>query len=219
MQTGKTLGQDVYEINVNGSYGKFSEISVLDSAGVLNNKPLVGVNLHYGALDKLNVGISINQALFLAGNLKYQFIGNLESRFASSLGFNAGFNFGAVLFGNFSSYVSVPIYFSYHPSKLISIYLTPRYIATSQYLFSSPNKNTKLGYQRELYRFGGAYGVIIGDRHKVALEVSNFSKDLIHPTQFSVGYLYTFGEKNKPQKKSWLESLFDDISKELGLPL
>jgi hypothetical protein len=195
MQTGRTLGIKKLEVCVNGSSGKFSEISAIDSAGSFDYKPLIGVNLHYGVLKNLNVGVSVNQSTFIGTSMKYQLLGTKQSRFATSLGLNAGFNSGAFLFGNFISFLSVPLYISYHPSNAFSVYLTPRYIATSEYIFASETGSQEIGFNRKIYRIGSSYGIMVGEEHKIAIEVSNFGKALFRPTQISVGYIYTFGEK------------------------
>ena len=143
MQSGRTLGENNVELGINGSYGKYSETSVIDEKGDSDYKPLIAIRGQYGFSRKLDLGVRIDQTKFLGGLIKYQFVGSNKSSFATSIGLEAGFNLGAFLFGNLTSFLTIPLYLSYHPKSYISIYLTPRYLYTSEYIFASPN-NGKL---------------------------------------------------------------------------
>jgi hypothetical protein len=192
LQSGKTLGKDHFELAVSGSYGKFSKISVLDNEGDFDNKPLISARGQYGVSERVDIGLRLNQNTFVGPTVKWQIMGDKESTFASSVGLDIGFNFFAFAFGNFTYYTSIPLYLSYHPKKNISFYLTPRYLITSEYVFVDQSIDPGKGDTYSL--FGGSYGILLGDKHKIAVEASNFGKELYRPTVLTLGYIYTLGK-------------------------
>lgn len=196
MQSGRTVGKNNLEVGVSGTYGKYSQNSLFDEEGDLDYKPVIGFRWQFGVLERLDIGLNIDQTSFLGPTIKYQYIGNQDSRFASSIGLEAGFNSVAFLFGDFTHYVTVPLYTSFHPTDYFSFYLTPRYIYISEYIFAHPTGG-QLGAGDHYNRIGGSYGLQIGNKHKIGLEVSNFGSDFYNPTQFSVGYSYTIRSKEK----------------------
>ena len=80
---------------------------------------------------------------------------------------------------------------SIHPTNNISIYLTPRFIYTSDVIYASPNSE-KHGIRNQYHIFGSSYGLLLGNKHKLILEVSNFDKELYKPSLFTIGYSFTF---------------------------
>ncbi len=196
MQSGRTVGKNNLELGLNGSFGEYSQNSLLDEEGEFDYKPVIEFRGQFGASERLDIGLNIDQTSFLGPTIKYQYIGGQDSRFASSIGLDAGFNFGIFLFGNLTHYVTVPLYASFHPTDYFSIYLTPRYIYTSEYTFAHPTGG-QLGAGDHFNRIGGSYGLLIGNKHKIALEVSNFGEEFYIPTQFSVGYNYSISFKEK----------------------
>ena len=196
MQTGRTLGKNNFEVVLNGSYGKYSQNSLFDKDADLDNKPVIGINCKFGVCDNFDLGISVEQNSFVGPNMKYQFLGDKESKFASAVGLNVGFNFGAFLFGDLTYYATMPLYLSYHPTKTISVYLAPRYLFTSEYVFAHPTGGS-LGTKESINRIGNSLGLIIGNRNKIGLEVSSFGTDFLLPTQVSLGYIYIFGQRKK----------------------
>jgi hypothetical protein len=193
IQTGKTIGEDNVELALSGSYGRFSQISVLDNEGDFDNQPLISVSGQYGVSDRVDIGLRFNQNTFVGPTVKWQIMGNKESTFAGSIGLDIGFNFFAFVFGNFTYYTTIPLYLSYHPKNSISFYLTPRYLITSEYIFVDQSINPGKGDTYSL--FGGSYGIILGDKHKIALEASNFGKKLYRPSMLTLGYIYTLGKR------------------------
>lgn len=138
LQSGKTVGENNVELSANGSYGKYSPNSVLDIEGDFDYKAVIGVRTHYGLTDKIDIGFDLDQTSFVGGSFKYQFLGDQNSKFATSVGVEGGFSFGAFLFGDFTNYLSTPLYISAHPSEYFAICLTPRYIHSSIYVFDHP---------------------------------------------------------------------------------
>jgi len=193
IQSGKIVGKNNFEIGLNGSYGKYSQNSVLDREGNFDNKPVIGLRGQYGISEKQDIGINIDQNSFIGATFKQQFVGNQTSKFASSIGLGSSFNFGAFLFGNLTYYVTVPLFISVHPKNNFSIYLTPRYVYSSEYVFAHPTGG-QLGVGDQQSFIGNSYGLILGNKHKISIELSNYGRFLYKPTQFSLGYCYTFGQ-------------------------
>ncbi len=189
VQSGRTLGKGNSEIALIGSYGRYSQISVIDNDGNFDYLPVFAIRQQYGFSQKLDIALTVDQNTFLSPSIKYQFIGDNKSHFASSIGLETGVNFFTFLFGNFTHYVTVPLYLSYHPKNNISLYLTPRYINTSEYIFNKQSSSPGAG--DSFSQLGSSYGIILGSKHKFALEISNFGLDYYKPTQFSIGYIFT----------------------------
>lgn len=190
MQSGRTLGKDNSEIVLTGSLGRTSQNSVLVNDSNYDFLPIIAIRKQYGFSQKLDIGLRVDQNTFLGPNIKYQFIGDNKSRFGSSIGLETRFNFFAFLFGNFTYYLTVPLYLSYHPKDNISVYLTPRYLNTSEYIFNKQSSSPGAG--DSFTQLGSSYGFIIGNKHKFAVEISNFGLDYYKPTQISIGYIFTF---------------------------
>lgn len=196
MQSGRTVGKNNLKFSVSGSFGKYSQNSLFDEEGEFDYKPVIGFKGQFGALEKLDIGLNIDHTSFLGPTIKYQYFGDKDSKFASSIGLEAGFNCGIFLFGNFTHYVTVPLYASFHPTEHFSVYLTPRYIYISEYIFAHPTGG-QIGTGDHYNRVRGSYGILIGTNNKLALEVSNLGKDFYSPTQFSIGYNYIIRFKEK----------------------
>jgi hypothetical protein len=189
IQSGKTLGKDNSELAVSGSYGKFSQISVLDNEGDFDNKPLFAVRSQYGVSQRLDLGFRLNQNTFVGPTVKWQIMGDKESTFASSVGLDIGFNFFSFAFGNFTYYATIPLFLSYHPKKNISFYLTPRYLIASEYIFV--DQSITPGWGDNYTQLGSSYGIILGDKHKIAVEASSYGKYFYKPSIFTIGYIFT----------------------------
>jgi len=202
MQTGRTLGKNNAEFSANVTYGNFSNTSVYyqtdttDVDNVLFSMPNGGLKCSFGLTEKLDLGINIDLLGNVGSNLKYQIIGNKETFFASSIGFDLGFNFVPAIFGFATTNLSIPLFLSIHPTDYLSIYLTPRCFLASNYFYGftygqMPVADRFLGTTGI---FINSYGLILGKKNKLAFEISNYSKVFYKPTQFSIGYIYTFNK-------------------------
>jgi hypothetical protein len=192
LQTGKTIGKNNFEYAINGSYGKYSQNSILDFEGDFDYKPVVGLRVKYGWSDKFDLGINLDQSTFIGPCFKYQFLGDQNSKSAASIGLEGSFLLGAFVFGNFTNYLTTPLFLSAHPSDYVAIYFTPRFIHTSVYVFASETTDDLLGPGPKLNVYGHSYGIVLGRKYKFALELSNFSRRFFKPTQISLGYIYSF---------------------------
>jgi hypothetical protein len=190
LQSGKTLGKDNVEYSISGTYGNYYRLNKFDD-NLFNLKPTFGIRAQIGIKEKLDLGFQIDQSSFIGGNIKKQFIGNQTSIFAGSIAFGTGFNVGASLLGVLKYYTTLPLYFSYHPTSKFGIYLSPRFIYSSDVVYASQS-NEKIGIRNQSHLFGFSYGVSYGETHKVLFELSHFDINLTNPTQFSIGYAYRF---------------------------
>lgn len=191
LQSGKSLGENNMELTAAGTFGEYSQNSYLDKEGSFDMKPLFSFRGRIGISENIDFGLQFDQTSLISTSFKYQFLGNKNSTFASSIGTDAGFNFLASTFGNFTHFVSIPIYTSYHMSDNFIIYLTPRYMYISKYVFSDPDGDST-GSMGRNNMIRSSYGIIFGKKNKIGLEVSNYDSKFYKPTQFTLGYIYTF---------------------------
>ncbi len=189
VQSGKTLGKEKIEGSIVGTMGEYSQISTFGEDGIFDYKPSFGLKIRYGATDKIDFGANIDQSLVIGASVKYQFLGNIESRFASSIGFELGFSFMPILIGDINHYLSIPLFLSFHPKDNFVIFLTPRFLYASDFVFASLTGAEIT--ESKISKFGNSYGFIFGRKHKIALELSNFNNTFFKPTNFSIGYILT----------------------------
>jgi len=125
-QTGRTVGADRVEIIIGTSASDYESTQLGESG--LNfdqfpeNQQFHG-SIRVGLTDKLeyNFNGSIGYTIFSTDNkLKYQIIGDQESKFAASIGL--GMSFDVIYIG-----LDLPTYFSFHPSPKFAVYTSPRY--------------------------------------------------------------------------------------------
>jgi len=77
--------------------------------------------------ENLDLGLKANPSFHFTGTGKFQFIGDKESLFASSLGFDIGIDPLGIVFGGMSYSSSISIYNSIHPTNYLAITLSPKY--------------------------------------------------------------------------------------------
>ena len=188
LQTGRTVGKNNVDVSLNGSYGKYSQNSVLDFEGEFDYKPVFGIRGNYGITQRIDLGFNLDQTSFVGPSFKYQFLGDQNSLLASSIGVEGGVLFGAFLFGNFTNYLTIPLYTSTHPTEHLAIHFTPRFVYTSEYIFASPTEGS-LGLASKLSFFTNTYGFVVGKNNKVALEISSHRGHFFKPSQISIGYI------------------------------
>lgn len=144
------------------------------------NDIAVEISTRYGITDKLDIGSKFT--LFGTGSIdvKYQFLGNAESKIAASTGVGFGYlTHGSDTDKNSIFDVSIPAYFSCHPVTALSAYVSPRFIYR---LLKGPNNTF----------FGGAAGLRFGTK-KIGIFTEyvylNSSKKEINSnqTQFNIG--------------------------------
>ena len=187
-QTGRTVGRNKGEIlaSINASQTPKFDLTASDSNGTVPRLyfPNLEASGRYGIVDRLDVGLRMNTNFNIAGDVKYQLLGNQESPVAMSAGFGVG------TFGLFAALwnVQVPLYFSLHPSKTVDIYVNPRFIAQ----FASGDFNGTLKY------LGGNAGILVGKRTKFGLDVGVYDlnvkrSDSVTLLNFGIGVKFPLG--------------------------
>ena len=126
-QTGKTLGKGnkVFTGGLVG-YGLYEPES---QGGEIGSTmwPHAVFSTQIGLSNRFDLGLQVSTGYNAQIFGKYQFIGNLESKFAASLGAGGVMQFNTpdekpIYRGH------VPLYLSYHNSEKGAVYLTPRFI-------------------------------------------------------------------------------------------
>ena len=83
------------------------------------------LNIRYGLAEKCDIGVEIGLPAPIALDIKYQLIGNDTSFVACGAGLGiAVFSFSEMNLG-----VILPLYLSIHPSEMIGIYTSPRFLS------------------------------------------------------------------------------------------
>ncbi len=180
MQTARTLGQGNTETAIGVSRVSYEFVSDLDT---LNEKTVTGeIDWRYGVTDKLDVGVKASIIGTSGGYAKYQFLGDSESKFAGSGGIGLGFLTLSSGSGEFETKskttdVSVPLYFSYHPTDWVGIYTSPRYT-----LRNIRNSDADGSEGSTSHWYGATTGVKLGKKVAPFLEYSIFtSSDATKP--------------------------------------
>jgi hypothetical protein len=142
-------------------------------------EPGIDFNSRFGVYNNLDIGFKASTFPIL--DIKYQFIGNENSKFALSTGFGYIFGLNAYL---------LPLYFSYHPSDRLAIYLSPRTI--NEYNFHFNNISNDLN--------GFSTGFKFGKRNSIILEYSLYKETGSTPkiiNQLMIGFVIRRHLQNK----------------------
>jgi hypothetical protein len=139
----------------------------------------------FGVGERVDISLRLNTNLNIAVGAKAQVVGDRTSKTALSIGFEAGtFAFISGLWN-----LSVPVYFSLHPSEKFSWYLTPRYT----YQFASYT-----GADNGANYTGGNTGLLFGNRNKFGLDFGYYrfgaGGESIGLVQFGLGGRFAIGK-------------------------
>lgn len=182
-QTGRTVGKGngelLFSLNASQSPDFELDVNFDDTADIKNFFfPNLEGSVRYGIIEKLDVGAKLNTNFNLAFDAKYQLIGDRYSPVALSVGAGVG------TFGLFAALwnLQIPVYFSIHPSDMLDIYISPRYIAQ----FAAGDISGSLNY------LGGNAGLMFGRRTKFGLDfgyykVSALRQDILPLTTIGFG--------------------------------
>ncbi len=134
-----------------------------------------------GITEKVDVGVNLTLLGTSGADIKYQFLGDAESKLAGSIGAGFGylsFNAGEEDASNTIIDIAIPAYFSYHPTKAIGVYASPKYI------FRKAGSNSS--------NFGGVAGLRIGgERNGLFIEygyLKSTDDAYTDQTQLNVGF-------------------------------
>lgn len=196
LQSGRTLGKGEGESIVSFAEGAWSHNSQGFEDGLGNYIPMVEVGSNYGVAENLDLAYRLNSVGFLSGQIKFQFLGDKESFFASSIGGDLGLS-AFTLFGHIIQYrVSIPLYLSFHPSDELCVFLTPRYTLSSVYDFAQkPGSDWEPPQNLNYAAF--SYGIMIGSTNKFVFEFTHSAGNLLIPNQFAFGFKRTFSLKKR----------------------
>ena len=189
-QTGRTLGEHNYSFGGNYSLGKINseQFFTIKENGTYHIAEVVG---QFGISEKCDIGIKVNSTLHFTALGKYQILGNQSSKFASSVGLDAGIGpFGFVM-GVISYSSALSSYNSYHINEKWAVTLSPRYL----YLGFS-NLLPQRKFTREFSSLGFSSGIVYGKKEQISLEYSwhNNTRELPinNKAQVSIGFNYVF---------------------------
>jgi hypothetical protein len=189
-QSGRTSGKDNYCLTGNFNFGKIKsgQYFALEDSGYYY---IAEVGGQYGIKENIDLGLIVNTSTHFTVTSKLQIIGDKHSLFATSLGFDLGIGPLALLAGAISYSSSFSIYNSLHLGDKIAITLTPKYTylgftnLTKEYAFTT--KNNIYGYST---------GLILGNKHQILLEWSQYVNDtkftFQQSPQISLGYRFNF---------------------------
>jgi hypothetical protein len=191
LQDGRTLKKGEIEIAPFVSVGKFKDN--LPDGKVQNDDenyyaPLLGLRTRFGIAKNFDGGIVIDMSTNFGLASKYQFIGNIESKFNSSIGLDFGVNTFGILFDRFIYYYSVPLYLSYNPNKIFTVFVTPRFMNNSEYVFREQYSKESTGKKYNINKFKISYGFLFGKKNKIGIEITNNLDKISTPTHLSIGY-------------------------------
>lgn len=155
-QTAKTVGDGNGEILVAFGGGGITDAFEGGSAG-FGTFELAG---RLGVGERTDFGLKISHFTSYLADVKYQFVGDQDSKFAMATGPGIGlyaFGFGSTIFQG-----TLPLHMSVHPSEKFAVYLTPRY--SGQYLVGDNSGS--------LHYLGGSIGFEAGRNVRFGTDIS-----------------------------------------------
>ena len=150
MQTGRTMKKG--DVGIAVGYGSVMQS---DGSNIFSDIHFWELNLRYGLFDRFDVGLEFFGSYPTTLDVKYQFAGTDSSIFACSIG--AGFTVQSIRYGFSETGLQASLFTSFHPTKEIAIFLSPR-------MYHHSNENTHLQTYAGLatgFRLGGAFALIL----------------------------------------------------------
>ena len=184
-QSGRTLGKGKSNFSWDFTGGNMEKPLYTDK------KENYVTNFGYsrGLTENFDIGLALNSGNSLTIKTKYQFLGNKESIFASSIGFDASIDFlGTITANGIAHYgFSSAIYNSIHITDYLAIIAVPKYILFVSHEFPGEVHNNIYGYST---------GIMLGKNHHFVLEISQFVNNKRYSFKtaphFSFGIIYNF---------------------------
>jgi hypothetical protein len=174
-QTGRTLGEGNSAVfgGFNAGVLASDQYKLIDSLGSFY---FAEAGIWNGISDKFDLAAKVNSSSFITGCSKYQFLGNKESFFASSLGADLGMSPFAIPYGAVTYSASLVSYSSIHPASWVALTFAPRITH-----FGITNFTQEYGFTDKSNIVGYTAGIIVGRRTQLSVEVSQF----VNNTSFS----------------------------------
>jgi hypothetical protein len=199
-QDGRAIGEGNFEIMGSANTSKTPAFKIFEDESEDFSSiyyPSLEFGAKFGATDKLDVTFRLNTTLNTALGAKYQFLGTPKSRFAVGTGVEFGsFGLGIGLWN-----IQVPIYTSFHPSPMITLYASPKFIHQFTGIIVGPT-----------FYIGGNAGVLIGKNNKFGLDLGYYkwSASSVGLPQVGVGGRFLFSDndnqgapdRNMPTRKT-----------------
>lgn len=182
LQTARVLEDDTFRLNAN-IYAVNADSG--DNELGVATLPHAEVGIRYGLGLNTDIGLKISSSLNILLDVKYQFVGDLDSRFAVAAAPGFAWQFTSFDEDTRVLRVHLPIYFSFHPNERDSYYATFKNV----YQFVSDSDDTWFP--------GGNVGYIrqINQRFSIAAEASYFNAYLLDIDNNSDGWnnVFLFG--------------------------
>lgn len=206
LQSGRTIDKGNLEIVGSLASGEFTPNSPSLKEAIdyvqYDYVPVFEATAKYGLCENLDLALKLNTAGFVMGQVKYQFFGTKKTLFAVSVGADFGAFPVWTMFGVIDTYISVPLYLSFHPKDDFCLFLTPRYSYSSLKYFDQTNDSLN-GTSKYSNYFAFSYGMVIGKKNKLMIEITHSQNNGFKPTQIAIGFSSTFDMKNKRWYKKY----------------
>lgn len=195
LEEGRSLGEGNSEFGAGIAYTAAPDILDDDGEGFDSTigYPTIDFSYKRGITDKLDVGGRLTSSLSAGLFLKYQVVGDQNSKFTMAPGLDIS------TFAGLTYAIQVPLNMSVHPSKDLSINFAPRFI----YQGATGSLSTGVNY------FGGNFGLLYGKRHKFGLDFGYYSVGADGAraplVNFGIGGKFRFGDfdtAEEPDSKS-----------------
>lgn len=166
-QDGRSIGKNNVEaiaaLSTTRLKNFFGTESNNDENGSVMGIPSIEIGAKYGLTEKMDAALRINSAFSMMVGVKYQFLGDRNSKYAMG----TGFDFSVFGFGPFTGHsLQIPINASYLPSEKVSLYFSPRAIIywdkTDIFGFQPKTNLTVLGWNA---------GMLFGTKNKIGFDM------------------------------------------------
>lgn len=190
LQDGRTLKKETIEITPMLSIGKFKS-NTQNTNNVDETEfdflPTFGLRAKYGLTDNIDAGINVDISTNFGFTGKYQFVGNQEKKINMSIGIDFGANLIGIINEKLFYYYSTPLYLSYNKNESSALFITPRFINNSEYVFSNKYDQESVGEKYNLSKIILSYGILFGKKNKYGFEITHNSSAIYKPTGISFG--------------------------------
>lgn len=187
LQSGKTLGEDNFEIMASRNYIQRTPHTFGDDQPAENsveeNMRATEIDFRLGMSDRFDLGLNFGANKF-GINSKYNLFGN-DGVFAVSLGLGAGIS-------GYTGYSQGNIYTSFHPLKWMTVYASPGIGSVNV------GRNNVVYNTNRLWMKGGNFGLLLGKDLQLGVDIGLYKLDVGEKTykvqNLSLGIKLRIGE-------------------------
>ncbi len=201
-QTGRTLGKQssstTISLDISGETHPWAE--KLTFPGPKSDTNLTTINLlpavelKKGVRENLDLGFYVNLSGYTSFSSKFQTIGNLESKFASSVGLDLGFHLTSLITEHPFTSAQLSMYNSYHFRDNAAFTFSPRFswlVSSSADILSKANSTSD-------FTFGFSTGFIFGTYDQFSFQLSNHWVAGRSRPSFLISMAYILGFNRNP---------------------